>query len=453
MSSRRPRLRRSGARVLAVAVLVLSVGLGGCRKDSCDVEAQNEAVIRLMRDFYFFNGEPEQRAKYGLVSPASFASPEALLRVLRYEPDTYDRGFTYVTTPVIEEQFLDAGLFVGFGIGLDSSVPGELFIRSIVPGEGVDSPAAQAGLVRGDEILEIDGLTIPEIEASGDVDRAFGPLRPGVERTFLVDKRDGSGQQLVTLTKARFQVDVVPDWGIYDVGMEQVGYLLFDSFIPTAVPDLRAAFQEFATQGITKIVVDLRYNGGGLLSLAESITNVLGGDGHVGEVQFSARFRSQEPAPREEVVFGDDPDAFPIDTIAFITTGRTASASELLVNALGPYRNVIVVGDTTLGKPVGQGAADYCFGAYRLRLVAFDLVNADGVGEYYGGIDPTCPAADDLSHDLGDPLEASLATALDAAATGACPSAPAPARAPRAAAAGVTPAWLGPPAVPWLDVY
>ena len=129
---------------------------------------------------------------------------------------------------------------------------------------------------------------------------------------------------------------------------------------------------------------------------------------------------------------------------------ETASASELVINALDPYPDldVQVVGSTTAGKPVGQVALDYCGGAYRLRLVAFELINFEGEGGYFGGIDPTCPAADDLSQPLGDAAEDSLATALEVAATGDCP-APAAAR-----AAGAAPArHLGPSPVPWLNAW
>lgn len=441
-------LRRSGRRALALAVLLLSAGWVGCRDDDCSIDQHNDSVFRLMQQYYFFNGEPEQRAKYVLADPGSFVHPDAVLDYLRYEPDTHDRGFTYITTPRIEQRFIDAGVFVGFGIGLTSPDEGELFIRLVEP----LSPAWRAELARGDEILEIDDRLIAELEAADETGEAFGPPRAGVEVSFLIEKGDGSGQQLVTLTKEEIQTDVVPDVsGIIDVDGEGVGYLLFHSFIPPAVGDLRAAFQDFATAGVTKVVIDLRYNRGGHLQIAESIINVLGGDGNVGEVQYTARFSSSEPAPHEDVEFGLDADAFPVDTIVFITTESSASASELLINALEPYRNVLVVGDTTYGKPVGQGAVDYCHGEYRLRVVAFDLVNSEGVGGYYEGIDATCPAADDLGHELGDPDEESLATALAAAVSGVCP--PAAARAARAPAPSSAPAWLGPTPVPWLDVY
>ncbi len=448
MPTRRPPSHRFARRALAVCVLVLSAGWAGCRNDTCSTEMHNASLFQLMEYYYFFNGEPDQVAKYQGVDPASFAGPEAVLDYLRYQPDLYDRGFTYITTPQVEEQFRNAGLLVAFGIGLLSPAEGELFVSYVEP----LSPAWRAGLARGDQLIEIDGVTVAALEASGATRSALGPSVEGYQVTFLVEKGDSSGQQEITLAKETIVSDVVPDvWDVFDVDGEDVGYLLFHSFIPPAISELRAAFQSFADAGVTKVVIDLRYNGGGHLAIAESIINVLGGDGNVGEVQYTARFSSSEPAQSEDVEFAADEDAFPVDTIVFITTARSASASELLINALEPHRTVLVVGDTSGGKPVGQGAIDYCFGEYRLRVVAFDLVNSEGEGEYYAGIDADCPAIDDLGNALGDPAEASMATALTAAATGACP--PATARAATAPRAPTVPAWLGPTPVPWLDVY
>ena len=110
--------------------------------------------------------------------------------------------------------------------------------------------------------------------------------------------------------------------------------------------------------------------------------------------------------------------------IAFITTGLTASASEIVINSLAPWAEVAIVGDDTLGKPVGQTAFDLSGCDLRLRLIAFQFNNADGQGEYYEGLASTlpfaCRAEDDLAHAPGDPAEASTGEALAWLGTGAC---------------------------------
>jgi hypothetical protein len=110
--------------------------------------------------------------------------------------------------------------------------------------------------------------------------------------------------------------------------------------------------------------------------------------------------------------------------IAFITTDGTASASELVVNAMKPWVEVAIVGADTYGKPVGQLGFDLDGCDLRLRLVSFELTNADHEGDYFDGLAETlpfaCAAADDLSRNPGDSAESSTAAALYWLGTGAC---------------------------------
>jgi len=110
--------------------------------------------------------------------------------------------------------------------------------------------------------------------------------------------------------------------------------------------------------------------------------------------------------------------------IAFITTGATASASELVVNGMKPWVEVAIVGSDTFGKPVGQSAFDLSGCDLRMRLVTFRITNADGEGDYYDGLAPTlpfaCAASDDLTRQPWDSAESSTAAALAWLGTGAC---------------------------------
>jgi C-terminal processing protease CtpA/Prc len=454
LSMSRPRCHRTLLALLAVALL--GVGQLGCaRDDGCSDEQARQSIVSLFEALYLFNDEPAQAAKYVGLDPALFDDTEAVLDELRYLPDEFDRGFSYLTTPAAEEQFLANGTYFGFGLMLDDRIEDELWVRGVF----TQSPAAVAGLGRGDRILEIDGRTIAELEAIGGVGQALGPSESGVTRSFLVRPASGGADQTVPLTTSVVVIDAVPLHDVFDVDGEQVGYLLFHSFIDTAVPGLIAAFEDFQAAGITRLVIDVRYNGGGLLSLAASINDILGGwapdvamggPGNVGQVQYRFRFNSDNAdRERDETFYADDL-ALPLETIVFITSDETASASELLINALGPYRDVYVVGQRTYGKPVGQEARDFCGGSMRLRLVSFELVNVNEEGGYFEGLPVDCEAADDLGAPLGSDLEASLATALAVATTGTCPPAPMPVRQEPAVRA---PSTLGPGAVPWLATY
>ncbi len=136
--------------------------------------------------------------------------------------------------------------------------------------------------------------------------------------------------------------------------------------------------------------------------------------------------------------------ALSLGRIVFITTGATASASEIVINGLEPFVEVAIVGSTTFGKPVGQLGFAFCERV--LRPASFQTVNADGEGEFFAGIAPDCEAEDDLSKPLGDPREASMAEALHLLETGTCstPAATIDSTAPRAkaAAAAARYGWL-----------
>lgn len=121
-----------------------------------------------------------------------------------------------------------------------------------------------------------------------------------------------------------------------------------------------------------------------------------------------------------------EPNAIAPTKVAVITTGASASASELVTNSLLPYlgNNIALVGANSFGKPVGQAGFDLTACDLRVRAVAFQTVNADNQGEYYTGlasvVPNTCRAGDDLTRPLGDPAEASIAAALDFLAGRVC---------------------------------
>jgi hypothetical protein len=203
-----------------------------------------------------------------------------------------------------------------------------------------------------------------------------------------------------------------------------VGYLNLRTFTTTAATPLRNAYEEFRAQGIEYFIVDLRYNGGGFVNIAELIGD-LNARGRSTqdvflEMHFNERKRSNDSVRR----FQPQPESVAPVRIAFITTGLTASASELVINSLEPWVEVAIVGEDTLGKPVGQSGFDMSGCDLRLRLVTFQLTNADGEGEYYEGLASTlpfaCRAADDLFRMPGDVAESSTAAALAWLGTGAC---------------------------------
>jgi len=164
--------------------------------------------------------------------------------------------------------------------------------------------------------------------------------------------------------------------------------------------------------------VDLRYNSGGFLAIARVLADLIGGAVTQGQIFYSLQFNADNAALNETRFFRDTANAVDMQRVVFITTSSTASASEMVINGLMPFVDVVLIGDTTFGKPVGQLGFQFC--GLVLRPVTFRTVNAVGNTDFFGGFPPDCGAADDLDGAFGDPAEASLAEAIYYLENGAC---------------------------------
>ena len=169
---------------------------------------------------------------------------------------------------------------------------------------------------------------------------------------------------------------------------------------------------------MTDLIVDLRYTGGGLLRVADTLLNLLGGIRANFQRSYIVNYNQDLQSNNYVGYFRTEPQSMIALRIAFITRGGTASASELLINSLDPHIEVVLVGDDTYGKAVGQSAYDQSSECEtRLRLITFEIQNGLGQGGYYTGLYDSgrfdlCPAADDVTRPFGDVNEDSLATAL-----------------------------------------
>lgn len=336
-----------------------------------------------------------------------------------------DRYFTYLTSIREEEAYYESGAVAGLGVRLASdAASGRVLVSEAFEG----APALAAGIDRGTEILAIgtsasDLRPVAELLAAGGgnaVSRALGPDTAGTARVLRV--ADAGGTREVTVAKATYALTPVSArYGarIIEDGGRRVGYLNLRTFIETADPALRDAFASFRAAGITELIVDFRYNGGGLLSIAELMGDLLGANRSGADIFSRTSFRPSKAANDETRPFAPQPQSIAPGRIAFIGTGGTASASELVANAMIPYlgANAGLIGANTFGKPVGQIALDRAQCDDRLRVVAFATQNRDRQGEYYNGLATvmraSCRASDDLAYPLGDPREASVRAALD----------------------------------------
>lgn len=422
---------RSGVPVLLILILTAcsdsdDIGLFNNTFQSysnCPVAVEKQEVLDIMQEWYLWNDVAGQSDKYLNIDLTDYSDGFDLLNHLRYQPSSYDRGFSYISEPADDDAYFAEGQYVGFGFGLSPAVYGNVYITQVFAG----SPAADAGVERGYRIVSIDGYSVSDIVYYGNLNAALGASETGISRQFVFEDQSGVELAPVVLSKEVVTIDAVPVASIIrDGGGNAIaGYLLFRTFISSADDELRAAFATFAAEPVDTLIVDLRYNGGGLVSTSTVLASLLAGPGNVGNIYANFEYNSARSAENNtSLVFSTEPDAIALNTIIFLTTGDTASASELVINGLSPYfmnpNEVVIIGSRTFGKPVGQSSFDFCGGSLRLRPVTFSSANVNGDSDYFSGLPATCAATDNYRGVLGDESESMLAAALAYLDSGLC---------------------------------
>jgi carboxyl-terminal processing protease len=391
--------------VVLVYGLVPSSVLAQSGPRNCTTLGQNMFVRDVLDEYYLWYQE------LPLLNPANFNSPESYLEAARYRP--LDSSFSYITSREANEAFYGESQFVGFGFSSETHET-ELRVLQVFP----DSPASESGMERGDRIIEIDGRSVADLVRLGQIGGAFGASQPGVSSTIVVRSR-ADVERRSTLTKRVVTIPTVSLTRTFRVDGRTVGYLLFRNFVNPSYDALNEAFASLREARATELIVDLRYNGGGLVDVAVHLASLVGGSATAGRVFATFQHNDKNSALNEDLRFDDvPPQALNLARLFVITTRGSASASELLINSLRPHMPVVVIGDTTYGKPVGQYGFTFCNKV--LAPVAFALVNSEGRGDFFGGIPADCQAADDADHQLGSAEEASLSEALHYVRTGSC---------------------------------
>jgi len=399
-------MRRFAVALITALFMVISIPARAQVPRACDVASENLWVRDVMSDIYFWYPVLPN------VDPVAFASPEAYLDAVRYRP--LDNDFSYIASRAEEEAFFSDSQYVGLGFAT-SIVGAELRVLQVFP----DSPAADAGFERGAWVREINGRTVASLIATNQIDEAFGPSTAGLAVDMAVEVPP-RGLFRTRLVKRVITIPTVSLSRVYNVGGRSVGYLFFRNFVSPSVATLDDAFSAFRAARLSDLVLDLRYNGGGLVTVAQHLASLVGGARTDGQI-LAEYVHNDRNTFRDSVLRFDAPAiALGLDRLIVITTRATASASELVINALRPFIPVVVIGERSYGKPVGQYIFPFCDKV--LAPVSFALLNARGEGNYFQGFAPQCPAPDDADHQLGDVDEASLHEALTYASTGACSS-------------------------------
>jgi C-terminal processing protease CtpA/Prc len=347
-----------------------------------------------------------------------------------------------------------SGVSSGYGISweyVSASSPRRLIVRYTEPG----SPAAIAGVSRGYELKKIDSIDFINTTSQADIDKINAALSPSdAGQSFNFVFSDTAGKVLLETNLASTNVELQPvqNVKVINTAAGKIGYMQFNSFIRAGQDGLINGFQEFVDQGITELVIDLRYNGGGLLAMASQVAYMVAGGAQTNNqifetLQFNDKYPSVDP------VTGNTLQSTPFYTreidwaankltdntlpsvdlirVFILASGNTCSASEAVINGLrGVDVEVVLIGDTTCGKPFGFYATDNCSTTY--FTIQFQGVNAKDFGAYSDGFSPVstpifddqlpgCTVIDNFAQVLGNEDEALLSAAINFAETGICP--------------------------------
>lgn len=318
---------------------------------------------------------------------------------------------------------------VDFGLSYKPGSTTELFgyVRYII----ADSDAATKDIKRGDLFTAVNGtqLTISNYQSLLGAENYTLNLAEYNGTTIV------SNGKTVALTKTVLSENPILINKVIESGSHKIGYLMYNGFYANYDNQLNEAFGSLKAQGITDLVLDLRYNGGGSVLTATRLASMITGQ-FTGQIfakqqwnaKINAYFESESPESLKNN-FTDKIGTTPINSlnltkIYILTTKSSASASELVINGLKPHINVVQIGDVTTGKNVGSVTLydSPTFGTqnrnpkhrYAMQPIVLKIVNSDGFGDYFNGLQPDYLLKETVSTFgvLGDTSEPLLSTAI-----------------------------------------
>lgn len=283
--------------------------------------------------------------------------------------DPYSTYYTAEEYTNILQQM--TGTFSGLGIYMDMTDPQNIVIRRLT----ADGPAEKAGIEAGDILRKIDGTDVSGMEYKNLLELTTGEIGSKVDVTV---ERDGK-EKTFTVERGEVTLNMVTT-----ANLDGIGYIYLKEFGKGSADDFTEAVEELKDEGVTSLIVDLRYNGGGLLDTAVDILDYLLPEGKLGELVDAKGVISN---------YKSDADALDIPFVVLVN-GNSASASEFTAGNIQEMGGT-VIGTTTYGKGVAQNMSKFYDGSgYKLTVEEFFV--GDGVKVNGIGITPDCVVETDV---------------------------------------------------------
>jgi hypothetical protein len=377
---------------------------------SCEIEevldadsSANVQLYNLMKEEYlWYDKVPD-------VDPLSYSSPYKLMTHLRY--DQIDK-WSFVMGLTDYNMLMENSSYVGYGFGIARNSDGKFYVSLIFK----NSPAYPDGVRRGWQITHINDT---QLSSSSNINSLLGENKAGVSNKFGFKKPDGEVFSNTYIKRDIVMNTIVYD-NIYTVNNNKIGYFVFHEFLKQSESELEEVFVKFKVAGITSLIVDLRYNGGGSLGVAEKLANLIAGANHSEKIFGKLMHNDKNRDKDSKILISKDVNSLNLEKVVFITSGSSASASEVLINGLKPLMPVTLIGEKTHGKPVGMYV--YQFENYVFAPVCFKMVNKDDMGDFFSGLPVNYEVFDNVERDFGDLEEARLKAAIEFIRTGSVES-------------------------------
>lgn len=395
---------------LILIPIVILIVFTSCKKDDpppveqeiTDAQANDSLYYLMNRWYYWYNVMP-------VVNRENYDNPYELMDAMMYKPtDKWSFVADY-------EEFNNEmrGIFVGHGIRIGLDETNKARIAMIYS----RSPLYANGVRRGWIIKKVNNTDLAQVILSGDAaayDNVMGPSQAGITNIFVFEKPDGT-EVTISSTKSTFQENSVLFYDTLHLSSGVTGHLVFESFIQPSTSELLTAFTFFKANNVKDVILDLRYNSGGYLYVAQQLASYISGNapGLAGEVFAKLSYNDKNPDATQSSTFKFVQTDYPLNLtrLVVITSEQTASASEAVINGLRPFMTVVSIGDITSGKPVGMNG--WTVGEkYYYWPITFKMVNKNNEGEYFDGIAPAKIVVDDITHDFGNRAELCLKEAI-----------------------------------------
>lgn len=394
----------------------------------------NDFIWRGLNFFYLYKAETPELADDAFADDAAFNdflnsynSPEEFFAYLKAAPD----NFSILVEDYIELENSLAGISLSngmeFGLVLYPDMSGNVFgyIRYVLPNTDADLKELERGMifntVNGEQLNENNYIDLLS-ENSYTIGLA----------TFDGTEVTSNGTE-VNLIKTQYTENPIHRSTTLDINGRKIGYLMYNAFTNEFDNQLNNVFSQFKSDGVTDLVLDLRYNGGGSVRTATYLASMITGQ-NTGQVFYSEEWN----ADRQDVYANDGLfvssfegggqaiNSLMLNQVYVLTSSRTASASELVINGLTPYIDVVQIGTNTTGKyqasfllydaPAPNFSRSEANPGHRYAMLplVFKTANASGFTNYDDGLIPDIDQPEDYSNlgQLGNPNEPLLATAI-----------------------------------------